>query len=88
MPTMKLEGTIKSMRAANSIGMADVSQIVQFEVYGDHAWTELRSLMQKPLQIELTPKQMKFGEKSDGSVETSATVRAPRRRKTRDQVPA
>ena len=79
--TMKIEGVIKSMRAANAAGMADVSQIVQFEVYGDDTWRQLRGLMQKPLLIELTPKQMKFGEKSDDSVETTASVRGGRKKK-------
>lgn len=81
MSTMKLEGTIKSLRAANAVGMADVSQIVQFEVYGDHAWAELREMMQKPLDITLTTKQMRFGEKSKDTVETSATVTGPKKAK-------
>jgi hypothetical protein len=88
MQTMKLEGTIKSLRAANAVGMADVSQIVQFEVYGDHAWMELRGLMQKPLAIELTVKQMAFGEKSEGAVETTVVKRGRKKKEPKDLIPA
>lgn len=84
---MKIEGTIKSLKAANAIGMADVSQIIQLEVYGDTAWRDLRGLMQKPLDIEFTVKQMKFGEKAVDAVETSAAVRGQKKvKKTKDLV--
>ncbi len=70
---MHIEGTIKSMRAAMSAGMADVSQIIQLEVYGEDNWREIRNLMRKPLKITIEASQMTFGETQPGAVDTTAT---------------
>ncbi len=85
---MKIEGMIKSIKASNSVAMSDISQIVQFEVYGDSSWRELRGMMQKPLSIELTAKQMKFGEKSEGAVETTVVSRGRKKKEPKELVPA